>query len=81
MTIGMGNAALLRADRICPEVEHMKRPALPEVFEIPGHSGDPGPFPWLSVFAVAAIVIGAAMVFVAANEDRMSPPPQVTVGR
>jgi hypothetical protein len=61
-------------------VKHMKRPALPNVFDMPGHSGEPGPFRWTIVLAVAAIDIGAAMVLVAASEDRISAAPQVTVG-
>jgi hypothetical protein len=58
----------------------MKRPALSDVFDIPGQSYEPRPFHWTIVLAVAAIVIGAAMVLVAASEDRISSAPQVTIG-
>jgi hypothetical protein len=45
-----------------------------------GRQNPPRPFRWTIVFAVAAIVIGAAMVLVASSEDQISSAPQVTVG-
>ena len=57
----------------------MHRHSMPDVFEIPGDAGEKGPFRWVAACAVGAIVIGAAMVLVAASEDRNNAAPQVTV--
>jgi hypothetical protein len=59
----------------------MRRPMIPDVFEIPGQAGDAGPFPWLAACAVAAIVIGATLALVAANESGTNAGPQVIVDR
>jgi hypothetical protein len=58
----------------------MKRLMLPDVFDIPGPSVDPGPSRWAVIIAVGAIAIGAALILVAASEDRISAAPQVTIG-
>lgn len=59
----------------------MHRPLMPDVFEIPACGDDAGRFPWVAAAATAAIVIGAAMLLVAAHEDLTSTAPQVTVAR
>jgi hypothetical protein len=57
----------------------MHRPMTPDVFEIPGQAGDASPFPWLAAWAMAAIVIGATLALVAANERGTNAGPQVVV--
>jgi hypothetical protein len=54
---------------------------VPDVFELPSGPTETSQFPWISAWAIAAIVLGALMILVAAHEDTASPGPQITVLR
>ena len=55
--------------------------SMPDVFEIPACGDEAARFPWVTAASTAAIIVGAAMLLVAAREDPNSSAPQVTVVR
>ena len=59
----------------------MRHLNIPDVFELPRNDPEKESVSFVTVCAVAGIVIGAIMMLVAAREDKAASPPQVITER
>ena len=60
-------------------MERVHRYTVPDVFDFPGRRGAETR-PWLAAFAISAIIVGATLALVTANQASGAD-PQVTVSR